>query len=363
MTERWSGYYYDGRTADRMAVAVTFAPGGLRVERPDGTSVTWPISQVRQTQGSFSSEQVRIEHGTDPVEAVFITEPGFARAVRERFPQDHRGWRDQSATTRLLALAAGGLAVLIGLYVWGAPLWADWASKRVPMSWEHSLGQDVAQRMAPESRQCGDAASHALLGDVLQRLLNAGVTGEASQYRFRMVVLKDTLVNAFAAPGGFIAVNSGLLAAARTPEEFAGVLAHEVSHVTKRHSTRAVMREMPLRLALSAIAGGSGAETAASVAGTLGALRYRRGDEAEADREGMRMLAAAKIDPAGTVSFMRTLEEKTAKAPRFVSYLTTHPHTADRVAALQALAREHSYQPVALMDADEWARVRKMCST
>jgi predicted Zn-dependent protease len=214
--------------------------------------------------------------------------------------------------------------------------------------------------MAPPSKQCGDSASLAGLNGILQRLLTA--PGQAAPpYRFRMVVLRDSFVNAFAAPGGFIAIHSGLLEAARTPEEFAGVLAHEVSHVTKRHSTRAIIREMPLRLAVSAVAGGSGAEAAASFAGSLGALRYRRGDEAEADREGMRLLQLARIDPTGTPAFMRTLAEKNAGLSRLASYLTTHPYTPDRVTALEAMARQASYSPQPLLTPAEWERVRRMC--
>jgi predicted Zn-dependent protease len=315
---RWEGFYYDGQTADRQVVGVRLAPGGIHIQLADGGSMTWPISQVRQTQGSFSSEQLRIEYGTDPVQAIFVTQPGFAAAVREAFPEARSGWRDQRSVARLLALGVAVLAIAAALYIWGAPVGAEWVATRLPPEWDASLGQGVAERMAPPSKQCGDSVSLANLRSILDRLLTApGQT--PPPYRFRMVVLRDSLVNAFAAPGGFIAIHSGLLEAARTPEEFAGVLAHEVSHVTKRHSTRAIIREMPLRLAVSAVAGGSGAEAAASFAGSLGALRYRRGDEAEADREGMRLLQLARIDPTGTPAFMRTLAEKNAGMSRAIS--------------------------------------------
>jgi predicted Zn-dependent protease len=358
---RWEGFYYDGKTADRQVVGVRLAPGGIHIQRADGSSMTWPISEVRQTQGSFSSEQLRIEYGTNPVQAIFVTQPGFAAAVREAFPEERSGWRDQRSVARLLALGIAALAIAAALYVWGAPIGAEWVATRLPPEWDASLGQGVAERMAPPSKQCSDSVSLASLNSILERLLTA--PGHAPPpYRFRMVVLRDSLVNAFAAPGGFIAVNSGLVAAARTPEEFAGVLAHEVSHVTKRHSTRAIIREMPLRLAVSAVAGGSSAEAAASFAGSLGALRYRRGDEAEADREGMRLLQLARIDPSGTPAFMRTLAEKNAKMSRLASYLTTHPYTPDRVTALEAMTRQANYQPTPLLSPTAWARIRTMCT-
>jgi predicted Zn-dependent protease len=212
--------------------------------------------------------------------------------------------------------------------------------------------------MATADRVCGDSTSLAALRSILERLTS---TGEKPPYDFRMVVLRDTTVNAFAAPGGFIGVHSGLLAAAATPEEFAGVLSHEIQHVLLRHSTRAIVREVPLRLAVATITGG-GVETAATMVTTLGALSYRRNDESEADREGMRMLQRARVDAAGAVAFMRTLEARREDAPRFVSYLMSHPRTAERVAQLEALAREQQDEPRPLLDSVTWAGVRRICS-
>ena len=183
----------------------------------------------------------------------------------------------------------------------------------------------------------------------------------ARPYDFRLFVVRDSQVNAFAAPGGFVVVNSGLVAVPATPEQFAGVLAHEIQHVVHRHSTRAVIREAPLRLALSALSDGSGVETAAEVLGTLGALRYQRDDETEADREGMRLLEAARVDPGEMVAFMRTLETNRGGGPRMVSYLSSHPPTADRIAALEGMVPRGGVASSPLMDPRAWQRVRASC--
>jgi predicted Zn-dependent protease len=182
-----------------------------------------------------------------------------------------------------------------------------------------------------------------------------------SPYDFSLAVVRDSSVNAFAAPGGFIVVTSGLLRAVRTPEELAGVLAHEIQHVTRRHSTRAIIREMPLRFMLSAVFGGSGLESAASVAGSLGALSYRRADEVEADVGGLKLLQAAQIDPAGMIAFLRTLETRHRSTPRLVSYLSSHPRTADRVAALEARAEQGRYTSEPLLDSASWQRAGATC--
>ena len=354
----WNGFYYDGLTADRQPITLTFESAGVRLHLADGNSLLWPIGSLRQTQGSFSSEQVRLEFGSDPVAAVLVNEAGFVDALRRAFPGATGKLRGQSQTTRLFAWSVGALAAALILYIWGAPIASAWVAVRVPSAWEASLGAGVEERVTRSVRLCGDSASLAALRGVLDRLLEAG---GASPYRFRMVVLRDTLINAFAAPGGFIAVHSGLIAAARTPEEFAGVLAHEIQHVTQRHSTRGIIREVPMRLAIAAITGGTGIEGAANVAGSLGALRYRRADESEADREGLRLLAAAEVDPSGMVTFMRTLDKQHASAPRFVSYLSSHPNTADRIARLESLAAGSRVRSRPLMDSVAWDRVRRLC--
>jgi predicted Zn-dependent protease len=358
MRPAWNAFYYDGHTADRQPITLTFESAGVRLHLPDGNALLWPIGEVRQTQGSFSSEQVRLEFGADPVAAVLVNEAGFVDAMRRAFPHATGKLRGQRQTTRLFAWSFGALAAAVVLYIWGAPIASAWVAERVPPAWESALGAGVEERVTRSGRLCGDSASLAALRGVLDRLLAAG---GALPYRFRMVVIRDTLINAFAAPGGFIAVHSGLIEAATTPEEFAGVLAHEIQHVTRRHSTRGIIREVPMRLAIAAIAGGTGIEGAASIAGSLGALRYRRGDEAEADREGLRLLAAAEVDPSGMVTFMRTLDKEHASAPRIVSYLSSHPNTGDRIARLESLTSSTRVLGRPLMDSSSWKRVRQLC--
>ncbi|HEU4996587.1 MAG TPA: M48 family metallopeptidase [Gemmatimonadaceae bacterium] len=356
----WSGVYYDGRTAQREQVTVTLTVAGLALRRPDGHTTLWSYDGVRQTQGRFPGERLRLEFGADPGEALLVDQPGLAEAIRRSIPNANGTLRGPRSTTRFVALGIGLLVAAAALYAWGAPIAADWIAPRVPTEWERAMGQSVLARMAPADSLCGDSRSIAELRAVLDRLVSAGPT---LPYDFRVAVVRDPTVNAFAAPGGFIVVNSGLLAAANTPEELAGVLAHEIQHVARRHSTRAMLREVPLRIALSTLSGNSGVEPAARVVGTLGALRYRRDDESEADREGLRLLEAANVDPSGMVTFMRTLQSKGANTPQLVRYLSSHPRTADRVAELEALASRAHPESRPLLDSAEWARLRGVCST
>jgi beta-barrel assembly-enhancing protease len=326
--------------------------------RGDGTFVVWPFAEIRQTQGRLPGERLRIEFGTDPMEAVLVEEPGLADAIRVVAPDANRTLRGHGKTWRIVSWSLSTLVAAAVLYVWGSPIAADWMALRLPPSWDAGLGAGVAEKMTSGDRVCTDSVVVAHVGTVLDRLLSSA---PPTPYTFRVVVLRDSSVNAFAAPGGFIAVHSGLLHATQTPEEFAGVLAHEIQHVTLRHSTRAVLREVPLRFAVSAL-GGGGLETGISLIGSIGALRYRRADEAEADREGMRLLDAAQVDSRAMVSFMRTLDtDRDGPEPAFVSYLSSHPQTVQRVSVLEALANARRSVAKPLLDSAAWLQVREGC--
>lgn len=356
----WTGDYYDGLTARREAVRLTIEAGGLQLRHSDGTTRLWPVAELRQTQGRFAGERLRIEFGSEPVEAVVVDQRGLAEALRIASPGANPTLRGHSKAAYAVAGSLAGLIVIAALYVWGVPVMAERLASRVPLEWEMNIGRSAVARLAPSHRICRNAESLAALRPMLDRLFAAA---PRSPYEFNVAVLRDPSVNAFAAPGGFIVVTNGLLGATRAPEELAGVLAHEIQHVTRRHVTRAIIREMPLRLAVSAVLGGSGGEAAAGVVGTLGALSYRRSDEIEADVEAMRLLQRAQVDPDGMIAFMRTLEARHRSTPRLVSYLSSHPHTADRVAAISAVAARSTYESTPLLDSTSWQRVGLICET
>jgi predicted Zn-dependent protease len=352
----WSGFLYDGRTAERQPVAVSLEAEGIRLVYGGGASL-WPIADVRQTQGSFSSEMLRLEYGTDPVQVLFVDQPGFGGALLRAFPGVNRTLRGRRQTTRVVGIGIAVMVAVAVLYVVGANPMADWVVRRMPPEWEVQLGRSVVERMAPPERQCTDAAGGAAMRTMLDRLLTAA---PPTPYAFRLTVVRDSSINAFAAPGGYVVVHDGLLRAAKSPDEVAGVLAHEVQHVLHRHSTRGIVREAPLRIAVSVLFGGSSVEGLATLAGSLGALSYRRSDESEADRDGMRLLQAAEIDGDAMVSFMQTLARENSRTPRLVSYLSSHPHTDARVSELRGLVQQGSATRP-LMDDATWGRVQAMC--
>lgn len=361
----WSGFHYDGRTAHREPVIIAITADGLHLTREDGESFTWRFDEIRRVPPLHRGERLRLERGGELAEAVVVSEEGLLEAVRAVAPDAARrmGRRpllDESARDTITKIGLG-LAALAAIYVWGLPALASLVAPRIPVSWEERLGRGLVERMVPPTSRCTDPARQEALEDILARLL---ATTPDSPYRFTLMVADDSVINAFAAPGGYVVVNLGLLQATRTPEELAGVLAHEVQHVLRRHSTRAIVREIPLRIAVAAMFGGDAiGELAGPAAGALAATRYQRGDELEADREGLRMLLAAQVDPRGMVDFFGTLAARGREAPRLATYLSSHPQTADRSAALEALVADARRAPIPLVPDYPWERIGQSCTT
>jgi predicted Zn-dependent protease len=183
-------------------------------------------------------------------------------------------------------------------------------------------------------------------------------------YEFTFFVVDDPSINAFALPGGYIGVHTGLLEATRNEDELAGVLAHEIAHVTQRHIARAVTANKRQSLLSTAvmlgamIAGALGGLDGDAMQGVIGVaqgasaqaqINFTRSNEHEADRIGMSALADAGFNPDGMASFFEVISRSGGPASaRVPEFLRTHPVSSSRIA--EARSRARSYPPVQTQD-------------
>jgi len=362
----WDAHYLDGQAPLRRAARVTVGRAGLEITLSDGGgSFRWPLAEVRQTQGFYKGEEVRLERGGELSEALLVRDLGFLSALRAAAPEsasafhDPRRRRYRVSLTLLTAVTAVGLAV--ALYAWGIPALAAALAARVPVSWEVALGNAVMAELAPPPKRCVDPARQAHIDAIVETLAR---TLPQSRYPIRVTVVNQPIVNALAVPGGSIVVLRGLLERTYSAEELAGVLAHEIQHVMHRHATKAILRQASAGVLVAALVGDVSAVVAFGIqsAKALGDLRYSREAELEADRDGMRMLHAARIDPAGMMSFFQAMQKEEGSRARGVGrYLSTHPAATDRVQALTALAAARPGPPVKLLPEVDWSDVKKIC--
>ncbi|QRK13108.1 M48 family metalloprotease [Archangium violaceum] len=158
--------------------------------------------------------------------------------------------------------------------------------------------------------------------------------------KWKIHVIDDPkTVNAFATPGGYLYVYTGLLLAADNEAEVAGVMGHEAGHVTGRHSAQALMLQYGQQALIDAALGknsGTVSQIAASLAGSGTSLAFSRGNETEADELGAKYTSGARYDPHGLVTFFQKLAAQEGKTPGFMKWLSTHPPSADRVKHLNS---------------------------
>jgi len=158
---------------------------------------------------------------------------------------------------------------------------------------------------------------------------------------FIVKVIQNDEVNAFALPGGFFYVNSGLILAADNEAELAGIMAHEIAHVAARHATRQLTRSQYANigtLPLIFMGGGVGfaVRTAAGIGLPMTFMSFQRGFEAEADYLGLQYMYKAGYDPQSFVTFFEKLEAMEKKKPgTLAKTFASHPQTPDRIAESQ----------------------------
>jgi beta-barrel assembly-enhancing protease len=274
-------------------------------------------------------------------------------------PQFGQTVRDPK-TARSLSVLVGCFAVMIAAVA--AVLWLAWSSiehaaaAMIPVSVEESLGRAAAAQLSMTAETCSDPLLNQTVNSIVSRL-SAAIAG--NPYTFRVSVIDDPAVNAFAAPGGYIVVFRGLAKTASSPDELAGVLAHEMQHVTQRHSLKGMIRSAGIFALISLVAGDVSAVAAA--AGHLGNLRFQRADEEQADREGMKTIQRARLAPEAMVRIYERLALESGDLPGALQYLSTHPEMKDRVGKLKRLARESRYHPVTIGNAARWTEIRESC--
>lgn len=235
------------------------------------------------------------------------------------------------------------------------------------------LGEAAQSDLSPHTeRKIGESILHDIrlhesaylddpeVEDYLNRLgKHLASQSEEARQEFDFFVLRDATLNAFAMPGGYIGVHTGLILAARSESELAGVLAHEISHVTQRHLARLLGKQNQaqmaglLSIALAILASrqsadlAQGALIAGQAAGVQHQLNYSRDFEQEADRLGLQLLEKAGFDVRGMAGFFDRLQKfgrlYENNAP---GYLRTHPLTTERLADMENRIRTTSYRQV-----------------
>lgn len=270
-----------------------------------------------------------------------------------------RGMRRRAIVAAVVALSCLAQGVMPPLAAaQNLPSLGDTEREELSPVMERRLGEEIMRDVRRDRDYLDDPA-------VLEYLDNFGATllaarpdarGEAG-YDFFFFAVRDPSLNAFALPGGFIGVHSGLVLAAQSESELASVMSHEIGHVAQRHIARMLGKQrqdalLPLAgMILAALAARSNSDaSAALMLGSEGIalqrqLNFSRAAEREADRVGLEIMKDAGFDTSGMIGFFSRMQNSTrAYTDSVPSFLRTHPLTTERIADIQDRTRGMRYR-------------------
>ncbi len=357
----YRGFYTDGKTGHRQDISARLGATGVQVlDTDDRVVAEWPYDKLLLVEDVYRDQPVRLKEGRKGTARLTFADQAIldelSKEARHLKRRDHR---HRSTNTRIIAWTASLGLVGAGVF-FGLPYIAEPIAASLPLKWEETLGRTVRDyaigELAPGARTCTrNSAGRAALDRLVARL--AGTM--KSRYRFRVAVVDHKLANAFATPGGYILVFRGLIDKSKSPEAFAGVLAHEMGHVVERHATEAIVKAVGVGVLLGVFIGdttGIGS-AAADFAATLANKSFGRSAEREADRIGVTMLNRADIRGDGFADFFEWVAKKEKSTGGSTSYFSTHPSSIERAREVRKMATGRG----PAMSADDWRALKAIC--
>jgi predicted Zn-dependent protease len=356
----FSARYNDGRTAATLAVQVRPEPRGLIVATPDGEDIDcWDWPAVQLVEPPSRDRPARLSNRTQHGARLAVDDSAIVPALRV-----HTKHLQREPIGRRNALTIAGIATALAavatFFVCGLPWAARPLAAVVPVAWEKPVGEStvviVNQIFARGRKLCDDATGIAALQAMTQRLVKTVET----PYQIRVSVADSGIVNALAAPGGRIIIFRGLIERAKSADEVAGVLAHEIAHVVRLHPTQGMIASIGWSALLSVFTGGASlsSDAVAHLAAHLATSAYSRDLETEADEGALAMLAASGIGSAGFAGFFRTMATEEKGGLGLPEYLSTHPETGKRIEAAEKAAIP-ARSPT--LSEKEWQALKAIC--
>jgi beta-barrel assembly-enhancing protease len=356
----YEAVYFDGETARDNRVGVSLDPQGITFLSEDGTSRTWSFAGLTAIDAPHAGHVLRLAHDSHPGARLSVRSEEFQAQLLNLAPHLKGGFNSQK-TLRAAMWIGGGLAVLAGLAYFTLNFAPQKFAVLLPDKWTQRIGTQMEASLVDSAKVCHTPQGNTALAAMIGRLAE----GDPNMPPLQVHVYNIPIMNAFTLPGGHIVMTRALIEKAATPEEVAGVLAHEMGHATYHHSEAQLVRITGLQILLSVATGTSGGTNASSVAGLAAIMQSSREAEREADAYAVKTMTAAQIDPIGLANFFRKMLADEGKhsggaLSKLGTLFSTHPGTEERIGQIKPLPAGAEVKPV-LTDA-QWKDLQGICS-
>jgi Zn-dependent protease with chaperone function len=334
----YKGEYYNHQVAKAIPVNVQVFTESLLLDYPrDGMpakKLQWLFKEI--TVQVSDRNFIRITNTGEEAGTLEVHDPAFVKAFLQNYRHTRPAGLHELAARGGYKVGLISVVILIGILLAGhffiLPWCADKIVDQLPTSFDKKIGETVREGIQEDI----DTAGSQLL------------TKFAAQMKWdtpdslTFIIVPSKIENAYALPGGYVTVYTGLLEKLHTKDELAALLSHEVAHITRRHSVRKLCRDLSTSVLLSAVLSGAGdaAGVLYSNASSIYNLKYSRKYEEQADITGLETLRRNHIDQQGMVQLMQELQklDKKLNVPEFIS---THPLTDKRIQYVQQDIKAH----------------------
>jgi Zn-dependent protease with chaperone function len=368
-TEMPSGaaIYFDGSTSARHKVVVEATEQGLRILDADRHALdSWPYAELRRVEAPDGV--LRLGRSSETLLArLEVRDRALAAAIEDRAETlDRTGAAERRLRRKVVGLSLVAVVSLSATAIFGVPALTSQLMPLVPMSVERKLGAAVDKEVRATldthnlgpAFECGTGDSEIAGRRALDKLVGELTAAARLPVPLRVDVVRRPDLNAFALPGGHIYVYEGLIDKAETPDELAGVLAHEMGHLAHRDGTRTALQTAGLSFLFGMMLGdfvGGGAVVIA--ARTVLKSSYSRQVEAQADTYSVALISKIGGDPhALAVILARLVSDK----DEGLKILLDHPETKDRISAINAVVAGGA--TTQLLDPAEWNALKHICA-
>ena len=345
--------FFDGTQARAFQVDVTVYAAEVQIVAEGAPPIVWQLQDIIILDRYNKAHPAKLSCKTAPDARLVVNDAELWLALQPSLQTS--SWQSSRLSASWLSIL--GYAILAGLVItlamYHGPRLAGHLAVLVPENVERDLGRDLLENGFDSAVCIADDGQAAFAK--LWKQMDSGIE---SGHHYIPMVIKESDANAFAVPGGYIVVFSGLLTDVQSQEELLGILAHERGHVAYRHGMRAMMRYLGLATLMQVMLGNT--EVISSL-GVVGALRFGREDEAEADAFAIEALQNMQINPTYFADFFERRMKEEGDRNGIFEYLSSHPSSDSRIKKIRTASAPDQRRKPLLTEAELQA-LKNICS-
>ena len=356
--------YFDGNTSTPHDVEITLSAHNITIKPLSGTVKIWQEEHISIVSDRHDLNlHLSAEHHS-PNARLVITDQQAIKAFHHAMPQaQKKQHRTQRMGGKVLFLSFGVVMAVVAMTLIAVPLLAQVIAPRIPKSVEIRIGQNVRPHIltlfsqSSQQKTCIAPKGVAALSQLVKKI-------EAQQdisFPLNVIVIKSDIANAFALPGGYVVILSDIFKESKTPDEFAGVLAHEIGHIHHQHSMKNLIAAGGYSLVFSTLFGDfTGSTLVLGISQQLLQSGHTREAEIEADHFAGNSLHSLGADPSQLGVFLQRLDDSTLeKDGEVLALLRSHPYSSQRMEILSSYKNNGATTPI--LNAQEWKNLQAIC--